>query len=1328
MAGYDGGVITRKDIITDEALQFGKVFKENVDISISSVSELLKLMKQVSDLSKNVKGVGNQADFRKIQEQNISINQKLIEQTNKLAAAERELERIKQESLRTNQRLEQSRQAESKASVQSILDRSKAIQSLQRQKERETAETERSNKKTVQGILDQSKALESLQRQREKEAAQRQKEADEIQKNSKRNVQSILDQTKAIESLQRQKEREAALSQKQAAEAEKARRRNIQAILDQAKATQSLQRQRENEIRQQERLNAARERATKKALEESRAYVQLQARWRESQKVLQDLITLYGKQNAATVKAQRDFDALDKKIREVDAATKNYSKNVGNYQSAFGGLGSFTSQLAGALGWAGAINTAVNLGKAIYSTTKELQSFHMAMKAGAGDEETYNRNLEFLTRITEQYGLELLSTSKAYNKFYVASKEKLSIIELQQIFEDVSKASATMGLSIQEQDGIFKALEQMMSKGTVQAEELRGQLGDRLPGAFGIMAKSMNVTTEELGKLMKDGKVIADEVLPEFAKQLAITYGADKVERIETITAAENRFKNAWTESIESINSGNSVISDAIIRFYELGKFVTNLIGIKKEFSEEVREEQIQLNVLVDKITDVNVSNGDRSKLIEKLKETYPEFLKFIKNEDFSNQNLLATLNEVNASYERRIKLRASSEVLQDYSDARDQAATQRVKLEVELRQEIERVQLKYGHRYKLIEEDIYKGANEYMSVYYNALDRSEAKNIERIRRNLGIYIKAEKNIQNQLEEKKKAYESSTKSFQQMSEAERQVLEDRVAARKKDEESIKKSKTEEGLSDKEKRKLESEAAKAKKDALKNEKDEIDKKKKLYQEEIDLNIWKANNLFAINDELNKNDKKSADERFAALDAAQKAEEESLRLNAEKQLTLASNFVQGQVDLTKKEIQSYLDGNVKLDELSNDKQLILKKYFNDIEKLQKKYQKSQEEIVKSEAEKIIKKSTQTNESSKIAMNDEIGALQPGKSLKDIEAYEKAVADIKIKYTKMAIQEQINGLKEVLQLNIKNDEEILKYSVQLSEAEQKLQDETNKNEKENLEKSLEKNKEYAKKMEEIMQELHKALTDLTNAIFEARIQRIDEEIARNEEKTEREMELYEGNDEKQRQIQQRAEAEREVLEEKKRKEQRKQAIFNKAMTISEIGMNTALAIMKAYADWGPIMGSTFAVLISILGAVQTAAVLATPIPKYKTGRKGGKEEFAIVGDGGVSEVVEHKDGSAYLTPRTDTLVKLLQGDTVHKSVEDYRRDRSRRLSANLQKEMIKSELYLNSKDIETKRLEFEISSMHKTLKDKKMQTVVNVPKLDINGKFWKFGQRGW
>jgi tape measure domain-containing protein len=54
--------------------------------------------------------------------------------------------------------------------------------------------------------------------------------------------------------------------------------------------------------------------------------------------------------------------------------------------------------------------------------------------------------------------------------------------------------SSALGLSVDDQRGIFKALEQMLSKGNVQAEELRGQLGERLPGAIYFSAKALGVT------------------------------------------------------------------------------------------------------------------------------------------------------------------------------------------------------------------------------------------------------------------------------------------------------------------------------------------------------------------------------------------------------------------------------------------------------------------------------------------------------------------------------------------------------------------------------------------------------------------------------------------------------------------------------------------------------------------------------------------------------------------------------------------------------------------------------------------------------------------
>lgn len=329
----------------------------------------------------------------------------------------------------------------------------------------------------------------------------------------------------------------------------------------------SLYKQQQSEIAQQERKRIALERATAKALEQSRAYNQLQASWRNSQKALADSIVTDGLKAQSTKRLQKEFNDLDRRIKQVDSATKNYSKNVGNYQSAFNGIGGLTSQLAGALGWAGAIGTAVALGRSIYDTTKQLNVLNKSMELGSKDAQAYASNVAFLNRITEDYGLELITTSQAYNKFYIASKNKLALEDIQLIFDKVSKSASLMGMSIYEQEGIFKALEQMMSKGTVQAEELRGQLGDRLPGAFEIMAKAMGVSTAKLGEMMKNGEVMASEVLPKFAIELEKAFGADKVTKVENLTAAENRLKNEWTAFIAEINGSDNAIGDFGIAF-----------------------------------------------------------------------------------------------------------------------------------------------------------------------------------------------------------------------------------------------------------------------------------------------------------------------------------------------------------------------------------------------------------------------------------------------------------------------------------------------------------------------------------------------------------------------------------------------------------------------------------------------------------------------------------------------------------------------------------------------------------------------------------------
>ena len=91
---------------------------------------------------------------------------------------------------------------------------------------------------------------------------------------------------------------------------------------------------------------------------------------------------------------------------------------------------------------------------------------------------------------------------------------------------------------------------------------------------------------------------------------------------------------------------------------------------------------------------------------------------------------------------------------------------------------------------------------------------------------------------------------------------------------------------------------------------------------------------------------------------------------------------------------------------------------------------------------------------------------------------------------------------------------------------------------------------------------------------------------------------------------------------LEDKKLALKRKAAIAEKASAAFSIGLNTAMAIMQAIAQFGPPpspMGIAGIAMASALGVAQLAIALSKPLPQYAKGRKGGKGEFALVGEKG-------------------------------------------------------------------------------------------------------------
>jgi hypothetical protein len=86
----------------------------------------------------------------------------------------------------------------------------------------------------------------------------------------------------------------------------------------------------------------------------------------------------------------------------------------------------------------------------------------------------------------------------------------------------------------------------MMSKGVVQAEELRGQLGDRLVGALKLAAGGIDKTTGELSEMLKRGEVISEDFLPKFAKALLDAFGTKAQKASNTLQSNINKLNTAF--------------------------------------------------------------------------------------------------------------------------------------------------------------------------------------------------------------------------------------------------------------------------------------------------------------------------------------------------------------------------------------------------------------------------------------------------------------------------------------------------------------------------------------------------------------------------------------------------------------------------------------------------------------------------------------------------------------------------------------------------------------------------------------------------------------
>ena len=216
----------------------------------------------------------------------------------------------------------------------------------------------------------------------------------------------------------------------------------------------------------------------------------------------------------------------------------------------------------------------------------ELEKFERAMVLLKGSTEGAATEFEYVRELSRRLGLELFTTADAYTSLTAATKGTLLQGQAtRDIFEAVSIAMSSLGKSSADTQGALLAISQIVSKGNVSLEELRGQLGERLPGAFQLAANAMGMSTSELDKFVSSGNLTAEVFLPKFAAELKKTFG--DVRDMEGFTASLNRMKNALDEAYITIGKSGAfdaltkgvqvataAVSGAVAGFELLGKVI----------------------------------------------------------------------------------------------------------------------------------------------------------------------------------------------------------------------------------------------------------------------------------------------------------------------------------------------------------------------------------------------------------------------------------------------------------------------------------------------------------------------------------------------------------------------------------------------------------------------------------------------------------------------------------------------------------------------------------------------------------------------------------
>lgn len=200
---------------------------------------------------------------------------------------------------------------------------------------------------------------------------------------------------------------------------------------------------------------------------------------------------------------------------------------------------------------------------ALLEVTKQNQALVNSMRASIGSSVQAANALSFVREAAKTLGLDFQTAAEGFQRLTAsATANGVAMKDQEQLFLEVSRAATSMQLAPAQVDRAMTALSQSFSKGRFQAEELRQQLAEAIPGvvprfqkAVMEMTKGTDLAGKSFDQLLQGGLLDVKTFLPAMIQAFA-EMGATWQDGARSLQAETNRLGNAWRKFKQDLAEG----------------------------------------------------------------------------------------------------------------------------------------------------------------------------------------------------------------------------------------------------------------------------------------------------------------------------------------------------------------------------------------------------------------------------------------------------------------------------------------------------------------------------------------------------------------------------------------------------------------------------------------------------------------------------------------------------------------------------------------------------------------------------------------------------